>query len=1110
MTIHFPPAVEELLDCRYGWCGRTGAHGFKTDDHRREHYRKVHTEGFRAGRSGTSTRRNLGPRLETAASTKHLSVDLIDGNTPVQLRTAASKLTAREKSVPSLGNLQTPGLSAEATARVDNPQLPKDDNPPDQETAESKHSVLDSGSVMPDALGANIVESMECIATPSDGTEIGFGTSSDQKSVHERWQDGILDDRAECGHLQNPETFLCRNESLVDLMHPANHKLAVLESQVLESLTASEVGQYRALLEIQYDLLGFMQDQFRDNDFPNTTLGRVVTISGSAKHAQATSCSEYIQQNWPINGSKVLDALQCAFESPTHTSQSELVDDEDVFSDSAPFSHAHLKVDVTLEHVVLNIISCTQDTIVDVIQQLAWMGAALRTSKDGRVQYCESKLQGVGKARGVEPAMFNLRIDIHSPGEDDQSCWFSLFTNPVIALGFPTARRNKNEVGLEIPLDMMAALGGASHAAEFEGGLVLKGYSTLFVPTRRHEDSVQWHFIYDRGQERISYHQASLQCPNRVLLKDLNHETLRTTRAFLGWWKEAETHLGTANANYKSIDWSKAKEAGPSLRLTGVTLGFSKMISTQMNFALGGKDGLFHYSQDGPFQKTINHAENLPVVLYDQKDRRAWLVPALPVILHIIQLQNHLQPFIVGGNKVTISPLDPSRQSQAAKEAVARNKSQKLFDCEANEDKEYFFRDAVLDIWSIFDRLMEREATTQATPGARVNYTWHKILYGWEFRAIADDDTLLKQKRQALKRTAGRWYDLVKEVDAVVLFASGLGDIIKPRSDLDGLCRKWRSLPKDKDYLAVCVPMLEKFYAKAGHRQDHQYLTSTKLQWHRGSTIFEQCAGIALDCDKCDRLQQIFHESYKTIWHGKPSGKLEASGCVVFGHAHHPFKPTKIFAMREKAICMILKDSIQGAEIANRISGVEDGVLSPRSPTPLSPQSREVNGYEAKTLRRTPSPQSFSDGPLQENAAASQMKCQMTHAQTPTFDTFKHGQRCGVPTSFPDEWAVYPVYAAYPTVHQSTPRHDAQSNGYPSGYTQNVCVPKAEYAPVYARKTIRHTSRLEEYGHRYGCTCTTCSSVEFEPPDSIEFVATTNGTRRKSMGVVERRGRQRV
>ncbi len=514
------------------------------------------------------------------------------------------------------------------------------------------------------------------------------------------------------------------------------------------------------------------------------------------------------------------------------------------------------------------------------------MGAALRISRSQQVQYSRFDFKKVRPSTLLDNLQhFMVTFDTSELPEEEQSCWLPIFTNPIIAQGFPIPVRAHGEQGLEIPLEMMAALGGARHAVDFGGGLMLKGYSTLFVPTRRYEDSIQWHLICERNGERISYREGSAQCPNRLLLEDLNHEELKNTRAYLGWWKEAETHLATADADYESIDWSKAKVAGPSLRFTGGTLGVSKIITAQVNFVLGVKDGPFHYSQQGPFQKTINRAERIPVVLYDQKDRRAWLVPALPVILHIIQLKNHIRPFIVGGNKVEISPLDPSRNGYAAREAVDKNKSQKLYDRETNEDdQDYCFRDAILDTWSILDRLMEREATTQATPGMTVHASRQNILYGWEFRDVADDESNFKQKAQVLKKTAGRWRHLVKDVDAIVLFGSGFGDIIKPTPESPRLCQRWRCLPKEKDYLAACVPMLETFYAKAGHRLDHQYLTSAKLVWHRGSMLFEQCAEDTSECCKCDRLQQV---SYHVFDHNRPPGTLEANGCVVFGHAHY-------------------------------------------------------------------------------------------------------------------------------------------------------------------------------------------------------------------------------
>ncbi|KAF6220730.1 hypothetical protein HO133_003163 [Letharia lupina] len=1037
----------------------------------------------------------------------------------VKIKPESTRSAAREESVLPSGNLQAPGLSAEAAARIANSQPRKIcENPPDQETAGLKVSIPDPDSVVPQALDANNVGPIDRMANASDDVEIESHeaneliSSSDDESVHQRLKDGIPDDPgsiAECEHRHSTGAVLDGNDGLIasKFHHSINAKLALIESQVLEALSADEAGQYRASIKIQWNILGFMDDQFREDDFPNSALSPVVTISGSAQHAQATTCSDYIQQNWPAHGSKVLDALQAALDSPSHTSQSKIcdrIDDGNISRDGAPSSHAELEFQVTRGSTSLYITSGNPDIVVDVVQQLAWMGAALRTSGDGRIEYCDSKLEAVLRARGVAPAILKLTFDMNSPSGEDQSCWFPLFTNPVIAYGFPTVHRNDHEVGLEIPLEMMAALGGARHAVDFEGGLVLKGYSVLFVPIRVHEESVQWHLICARDEERIPYREASVQCPNRVFLKDLNHEALRTTRAYLGWWKEAETHLGTADADYESIDWSKAKEAGPPPRLTGGTVGVSKIISAQVNFVLGAKDGSFHYSQHEPFQKTVDRSENLPVVLYDQKDRRSWLVPALPVILHIIQLRHHIKPFVVDGEKVKISPLDPSQQGFAAREAVTKNKSQKLFDCESNEEKEYCFRDAVLDTWSILDRLMEREATTQATPGMAIHATWQSTLHGWEFRAVADEDRHLKQKSQVLEKSAGRWYDLVKDVDAIVLFASGLGDIIKPRSGLGGLCRKWRSLPKDKDYLAVGVSMLRMFYAKAGHRQDQQYLTSAKLQWHRGSMLFESCAGVGSNRCKCDRLQQVYHDSYKIIGHRIPHGKLEANGCVVFGQGHHPLKLPQSVAWRQNTVHMLPNASIQDGRTTKKTSTEDDGSLSPSPPTSVSPEPEEVNGNAIRSPKQRPSPLSFTDHLVQEKAIASKRRRKTPHMQASSFDM------CKGPNDSNDQIPLSDDCATCPLEYQSILRYDNLSNGQYSGCRETIHAPKAEDAPSHAPKTLRHKAKIENYSHRGGCSCTTCSTGSFEPPESMELVNTVKGIRRNSTNIAKMPNRQLV
>ena len=57
MTVHFPPKEDELLDCKYEWCGRIGAYGFKREDHRKEHYRKVHMKESEFPKTGKRGRK---------------------------------------------------------------------------------------------------------------------------------------------------------------------------------------------------------------------------------------------------------------------------------------------------------------------------------------------------------------------------------------------------------------------------------------------------------------------------------------------------------------------------------------------------------------------------------------------------------------------------------------------------------------------------------------------------------------------------------------------------------------------------------------------------------------------------------------------------------------------------------------------------------------------------------------------------------------------------------------------------------------------------------------------------------------------------------------------
>ena len=106
----------------------------------------------------------------------------------------------------------------------------------------------------------------------------------------------------------------------------------------------------------------------------------------------------------------------------------------------------------------------------------------------------------------------------------------------------------------------------------------------------------------------------------------------------------------------------------------------------------------------------------------------------------------------------------------------------------------------------------------------------------------------------------------------------------------NGICHSWRTVPKDKDFLAASVPILNALYEKAGSKLTKKHLTSTHLQWHRGPFLFENCINAgAYNCN-CDRLQRIVHESYMSLGTVNPPGPLEELGAVIFGQAKHSLR----------------------------------------------------------------------------------------------------------------------------------------------------------------------------------------------------------------------------
>ena len=277
--------------------------------------------------------------------------------------------------------------------------------------------------------------------------------------------------------------------------------------------------------------------------------------------------------------------------------------------------------------------------VVDFVDQIARARSALHPSQDGdRLECCLPRAL-------FAHTFLRLHFLMTSIESNSSACWVPLFCGACIAYGFVIPER-KGQTGLEISFPILAALVGAGHAVEYHDAVVIKGYSSMVVPTKREGQIVQWHLVTsDNLDQRLTYSEGLARCANYASKDQVDLNCLQATRAILGWCIVAESLLGSGHATYESIEYSGAEDEHRPLRVTGGSFGFQRFISRHLELRLGPKDGKYHIQRSGPYQRVVTATRNTPIALYDTLERGAWLVPACDVILHMCHNRNRLEHF---------------------------------------------------------------------------------------------------------------------------------------------------------------------------------------------------------------------------------------------------------------------------------------------------------------------------------------------------------------------------------------------------------------------------------------------------------------------------------
>ncbi|KAM7187068.1 hypothetical protein V8F20_011136 [Naviculisporaceae sp. PSN 640] len=637
------------------------------------------------------------------------------------------------------------------------------------------------------------------------------------------------------------------------------------------------------------------------------SLGKALTITGSTSKCQVLSCLDYAMQVWPITGGIVIEAIIEACDNASVTIKKLIPDGTEIWIKSS---------DRELNAHCTGLLS----TIIEVLEVLAWAGAALRQSSiSSGVQYSVPYLEYMAPASQFPriPSV-RFRYDTESLSladhRTDWCCWHSIFRNPVIVKGFPTLHRPADMHGLELSLEGLATLIGAPKLTLFQKSAIFKGFNSAITAVEVAEDHVKWHFYMNEDGTR-------LPCSDPRLHSDWNRSVhltwneLKKRRHFLGWSLKGCSPL----ANY-SIGWSSPEFVGSGCALEKVAIsGSTGFLSLGAEFSLGRKDKSpsIKRGMDAYFD-TLNSLLSSYVVFYDVSDQRAWLTNAMHALLHLVRASlKHDSESEFASNYMLKhladleEDLDPGDPKAAIRFLSNRSNLEKLLfpnpdDLRTEETKittaassnatpaetstaeirtstGVRLKDRIQQIIYVLEQTIDHQANAHsfAAPGVPLKLTPRETLEGYRFMDLAARTARALTPRMVKLTTyngAGKsWVDFTRAIRAVTLFGEGFGELLSlpqdsvtPALGTDiNTCANWKYLPTGKDYLAVSTYDLARILKQEGSTAEYPLIKiAPGVFWQKPDTVFNKCA--------CLKDKQLARSHFLTRGHDKSCDRVQA------------------------------------------------------------------------------------------------------------------------------------------------------------------------------------------------------------------------------------------
>ncbi|RYP32296.1 hypothetical protein DL767_005271 [Monosporascus sp. MG133] len=343
-------------------------------------------------------------------------------------------------------------------------------------------------------------------------------------------------------------------------------------------------------------------------------------------------------------------------------------------------------------------------------------------------------------------------------------------------------------------------------------------------------------------------------------------------------------HKWAADANY-AIEPSRLSWPHEGCALEKVLLYGGQIVTGGFPFSIGQKDTPVRISRSG-YTPKLKWIHEKFVVLWDEEDKRGWLVNGSSALLHLLRASLEYDSIDEFNSEFRFKREDmqeapESHKANSAVKVLLNRENMKL---EIYPEKEDYVRvkNRVEDLLDILEKIIDYQFLAASQSGVNLKFRARKHLEGWDFNDLAKPSDPIHPRVATLQTPGKSWVDFTRAVHAVTLFGRGFGELIQPADTVS--CAHWAKLPKGKYYLAACVYDLQKIMDRNGDQEANPMKLSDNIIWHNPDKIFEPCQCTEkLQEEHSDFVQVLLPSGFRGDLPKRDPLRLTGRGAVIFG-----------------------------------------------------------------------------------------------------------------------------------------------------------------------------------------------------------------------------------